>query len=774
LGEDSTAPYEYVWSGMDPGKYTLTAKATDDGGAETTSTAVGIVINPPDTDPPTVSITSPLDGATLEAPADIIIGATAADSDGTVTKVEFYNGTKKIGEATTAPYTFTWTNVPMGTYYLIATAIDNLGAKGTSAQVKVVVSSDNAYLDHFLELYQDLHTKGYLSQEGVPYHCIETMIIEGPDYGHLTTSEAFSFYIWLEAMYGRITQDWTKLQTAWEIMEKYIIPSHQDQPTNDFQKVNSPSTYAPEYLLPDYYPTTMDSSAPVGPDPLFTELKTTYGTSDIYGMHWLLDVDNWYGYGNRGDGTSRCSYINNYQRGPQESTWETVPHPSWEVFKWGGPNGFLDLFLKGGTYAPQWRYTNAPDADARAIQALYWAKMWADEQGGSAIVDALVPKAAKMGDYLRYSFFDKHFKPIGCTDPKASVGTNPYDSCHYLMSWYYSWGGAVDATAGWAFRIGCSYSHFGYQNPLAAYVLGNLTDFAPLSPNAVRDWKASLQRQVEFYRWLQTADGAIAGGCTNSWEGAYKVPPVGTTTFYKMAYDVSPSYLDPPSNRWFGMQAWSMERMAEYLYVSKDTNAKVILDKWVKWVKASVKLYADGNYEIPCDLTWSGQPGTNWDATHQNWDPADTAFNSNLRVSITNYTQDTGVTAALAKALIYYAKATGDNEARVLAKELLDRMWALFRDDKGVSCPEPRSDYNRIFDQTVYIPSGWSGEMANGDPIKPGVKFIDIRSKYREDPDWHIVEEAYNNKSAPVFHYHRFWGNADIALAYATYGLMFP
>ena len=51
----------------------------------------------------------------------------------------------------------------------------------------------------------------------------------------------------------------------------------------------------------------------------------------IYGMHWLLDVDNWYGYGLRGDGTSKNSYINTFQRGEQESTWETIPQPCYDI-----------------------------------------------------------------------------------------------------------------------------------------------------------------------------------------------------------------------------------------------------------------------------------------------------------------------------------------------------------------------------------------------------------------------------------------------------------
>ena len=54
--------------------------------------------------PPTVSLTAPVTGASFTAPATINLTATAADSDGTVSKVEFYNGATLLGTATTAPY----------------------------------------------------------------------------------------------------------------------------------------------------------------------------------------------------------------------------------------------------------------------------------------------------------------------------------------------------------------------------------------------------------------------------------------------------------------------------------------------------------------------------------------------------------------------------------------------------------------------------------------------------------------------------------------------
>src|SRR6266496_6631583 len=98
----------------------------------------------------------------------------------------------------------------------------------------------------------------------------------------------------------------------------------------------------------------------------------------------------------RGDKTSSPSYINTFQRGPQESVWETVPQPSWEPFNTGqgGPNGFLPLFIQDSQYARQWRYTDAPDADARAVQAAFWANTWATQQNKQADVAATVAKAA--------------------------------------------------------------------------------------------------------------------------------------------------------------------------------------------------------------------------------------------------------------------------------------------------------------------------------------------------------------------------------------------
>jgi hypothetical protein len=625
------------------------------------------------------------------------------------------------------------------------------------------------YQERFLELYNKIKdpANGYFSAQGVPYHAVETLIVEAPDHGHETTSEAFSYWLWLEAVYGRVAGDWAPFNQAWSVMEQYIIPTAQDQPTNSFYNPASPATYAPEFDTPNEYPSPLDTSISEGQDPLANELQSTYGNRDIYGMHWLLDVDNTYGYGRRGDGTSQPSYINTFQRGPQESVWETVTHPSWETFNDGGPNGFLDLFVGDQSYARQWRYTNAPDADARAIQAAYWALTWATEQGNASQVSATVTKAAKMGDFLRYSFFDKYFKQIGnCVGANQCAPGNGKSSAHYLMSWYYAWGGATDSSAGWAWRIGSSYAHFGYQNPFAAHVLSNVSALRPRSATAVQDWTTSLQRQLELYRWLQSAEGGIAGGATNSWAGRYGTPPSGTPTFYGMFYDWQPVYHDPPSNRWFGMQAWSMSRVAQLYYTFQNQTAKALLDKWVPWVIANTTVdAAAGTWQIPNELGWSGAPDT--------WNPANPGSNSGLHVTITSRGNDVGVTAATAHTLMFYAAASGDTAARDLAKNLLDAMWATpNQDDAGVTVTETRGDYER-FDQQIYIPPGWTGTMANGDPINSQSTFRSIRTFYEDDPEWPKVQAFLDGGDAPTFRYHRFWAQAEIAIALAEYARLF-
>jgi hypothetical protein len=89
--------------------------------------------------PPTISLTVPTSNATFIAGSTIALGATATDSDGTVAKVEFFQGSVKLGEDTTAPYTYNWSNVAAGSYVLTALATDNAGEVKSSAAINISV-----------------------------------------------------------------------------------------------------------------------------------------------------------------------------------------------------------------------------------------------------------------------------------------------------------------------------------------------------------------------------------------------------------------------------------------------------------------------------------------------------------------------------------------------------------------------------------------------------------------------------------------------------------
>jgi hypothetical protein len=89
---------------------------------------------------PTVSITGPTANAQFTQGDNISITANAADTDGTITKVEFFNGSTLLGTDTTSPYSFAWTNLAVGSFTLTAKATDDKGTVTVSAGVSINVT----------------------------------------------------------------------------------------------------------------------------------------------------------------------------------------------------------------------------------------------------------------------------------------------------------------------------------------------------------------------------------------------------------------------------------------------------------------------------------------------------------------------------------------------------------------------------------------------------------------------------------------------------------
>ncbi len=141
LGSVSAPPFRFDWLNVPAGSYNVSAKATDNQGAVSGSAAVSVSVVSKPNSPPTVALTAPTIGATYSAPATIILSADASDSDGSVVRVDFYQGATLLGASTSRPFSFTWNNVAAGDYVLSARAVDDAGAMSVSNSASVSVSA---------------------------------------------------------------------------------------------------------------------------------------------------------------------------------------------------------------------------------------------------------------------------------------------------------------------------------------------------------------------------------------------------------------------------------------------------------------------------------------------------------------------------------------------------------------------------------------------------------------------------------------------------------
>jgi peptidoglycan/xylan/chitin deacetylase (PgdA/CDA1 family) len=148
--DDAVAAIRYTTDGSDPtpsstlytNAFTVSTTTTvkyrawdSAGNVETTKSQLIQV----DTFAPTVSITSPLTGATVTGNVKIV--ATAADAQTGVASVKFYIDGKLLGTATSAPWQAPWNTkkVTTGTHVLTAVATDRAGNSTTSGPVTVTV-----------------------------------------------------------------------------------------------------------------------------------------------------------------------------------------------------------------------------------------------------------------------------------------------------------------------------------------------------------------------------------------------------------------------------------------------------------------------------------------------------------------------------------------------------------------------------------------------------------------------------------------------------------
>lgn len=135
IGSSAVGVHTIFWAPATPGVHSLTVRATDNLGLATTSASVNVDVHAPNV-PPSVALSAPGSGSSGVA---MDLSATASDSDGTIAKVEFYDGGFLIGTSTASPYMVQWASTVQGTHQLTAKATDDAGAATTSNMVAVVV-----------------------------------------------------------------------------------------------------------------------------------------------------------------------------------------------------------------------------------------------------------------------------------------------------------------------------------------------------------------------------------------------------------------------------------------------------------------------------------------------------------------------------------------------------------------------------------------------------------------------------------------------------------
>jgi hypothetical protein len=155
--------FQFVWTNVPSGSYTLTAVATDNAGLQSTSAAVNITVTT-NLPVPNVQIINPVNGADFPDQAPINLYAAAGETNGVVNTVEFFANGASLGTATNylaaeplgqapcrlqwLPYYLRWTNAPVGSNILTAVASDNNGSKATSAPVNINVTTNLYHYHH--------------------------------------------------------------------------------------------------------------------------------------------------------------------------------------------------------------------------------------------------------------------------------------------------------------------------------------------------------------------------------------------------------------------------------------------------------------------------------------------------------------------------------------------------------------------------------------------------------------------------------------------------
>jgi plastocyanin len=142
--------------------------------------------------PPTVTITNPAPGMVFAAPANVTIQASASDTDGTVTNVQFLVGANVVSNKAAAPFSAVTNNLAAGSYTLFAIASDNNGATATNQVAISVVTPVSVLLSAPQRVPPGKFRLSYTANTGLSYIVQRSTNLLSPNWTTLVTNTAGS------------------------------------------------------------------------------------------------------------------------------------------------------------------------------------------------------------------------------------------------------------------------------------------------------------------------------------------------------------------------------------------------------------------------------------------------------------------------------------------------------------------------------------------------------------------------------------------------------
>jgi len=118
LGEDTSAPYGFVWSGVSARSTTVSARVFYGDGGMIETAPVAVVVKPGQ--PPSVVLEVLDGGSDFRAPAHLVLRARLESGGHAIQKVSFLSGGVSVCEVTSAPFEASWENVPAGATRIVA------------------------------------------------------------------------------------------------------------------------------------------------------------------------------------------------------------------------------------------------------------------------------------------------------------------------------------------------------------------------------------------------------------------------------------------------------------------------------------------------------------------------------------------------------------------------------------------------------------------------------------------------------------------------------